>query len=92
MKKASGRFSEEKLRKRLSAPGAPGPSKPVMPAKAGIHAFRASPVPTPIPPGQKFFAQLRAPMTERERGLNRAAQLCLKKATSYFWSHPHAAR
>jgi len=37
--KASGRFSVEKLRKRLLLPG-------------------AVPVPTPVPPGQKFFAEL----------------------------------
>jgi hypothetical protein len=35
-------------------------------------------------PGQKFFAELRAPMTERKRGLNPAAQRYLKKATSFF--------
>jgi len=30
---------------------------------------------TLITPGQKFFAELRAPMTERKRGLNRAEAL-----------------
>jgi len=38
------------------------------------------------PDSQKFFAELRAPMTERKRGLNRAAQLWFKKATSFLES------
>jgi hypothetical protein len=34
------------------------PPTPVMAAKAAIHAFLASRAPTPIPSGQKFFAEL----------------------------------
>jgi hypothetical protein len=51
-----------------------------MPACAGMTGFWT----LPQPQEQKFFAEFRVPMTERQRGLNRAAQLWFKKATSFF--------
>jgi hypothetical protein len=57
-KEVSGRFFRKKLRKKFLLLVPVAPPKPVMPAEAGIHAFLASPSPTPVPPGQKFFAEL----------------------------------
>jgi hypothetical protein len=58
MRKVSGRFFVKKLRKKLLLLLPLAPPQPVMPAKAGIHAFRASSFPTPGTSGQKFFAEL----------------------------------
>jgi hypothetical protein len=57
-KQASGRFSVEKLRKRLLLLVPLAAPQPVMPAKAGIHALLTAPSPPPPPSGQKFFAEL----------------------------------